>query len=345
MQLVRSKYTYKFKKAATTPGLVYWKPRTPGLRHKISIDYDALGIYTGAPHQELAQLAQRSGGRNNHGRITTRHRGGGDPKVLRDVDFSRKQVDGVPGVIERLELDPNRSAFLALVKYAPEGQLPFYRYHIAPADVKPGDVMLSGKDAPVRPGSTLKLRDIPIGVAMHGIELRPGGGGQLARAAHTCAMIQSKSDEHAIVKLPSGETRMVGLDCRATVGLVSNHLQKMTNYGKAGARRKLGWRPSVRGIAMNPIDHPHGGRGNGGRPSCTPWGVYTKGKRTRRRNKVTNRFILFRAGGVPIEKFVQAKKWRAAVKAGKRAANQPRGAVVAGSEVAGPGAVGKRAKK
>ncbi|KAG2429897.1 hypothetical protein HXX76_010677 [Chlamydomonas incerta] len=322
LQFIRSKYTYKFKKAAPLPGLIYWKPSTPGTRHKISIDYAGLGVYTGPPHPELSTHVAKTGGRNNTGRITTRHRGGGAPKVVRDVDFDRQRVDGLSGVVQRLEADPGRSGWLALVKYSPEGQLPFYRYHLAPADVKAGDTLMSGHGAAVKPGNVLALRDVPIGVPIHNIELVPGRGGQLARAASTSAVVTSKQDTHAVVRLPSSETRLINLDCRATVGQVSNHLQRSINHGKAGARRNLGWRPTVRGIAMNPIDHPHGGRTNGGRPSCTPWGVYTKGQRTRPRNASSNKFIITRAGGQPIEKFVQAKKWRAQAKleAKKRAA-------------------------
>nr|8A22_Aa Chain Aa, uL2m [Polytomella magna]8APN_Aa Chain Aa, uL2m [Polytomella magna]8APO_Aa Chain Aa, uL2m [Polytomella magna] len=305
------KYTYKFKQARAVPGLVYWKPRTPGLRHKISIDYDFLGVYTGAPHKDLSAAVPKLSGRNNHGRITARHRGGGMKKVLRQVDYSREKVDGIPGVVERVEKDPNRSGFLALVKYQPEGQLPIFKYHLAPAEIKAGDVLLSGDGAPVQAGSTLPLRSIPLGTPIHNLELTPGKGGQLARAANVSAVIQSKQLENAIVKLPSGEIRLINLDCRATVGRVSNHLQRMINYGKAGERRKLGWRPSVRGIAKNPNDHPHGGRTNGGRPSCTPWGVYCKGQRTRRRNNYTNKFIITRKGGQPIRKFAEAKKLKA----------------------------------
>ncbi|GLI67301.1 hypothetical protein VaNZ11_011487 [Volvox africanus] len=314
LQLIRSKYTYKFKKAAPLPGLIYWKPTTPGLRHKITIDYEALGVYTGPPTAALSRHVEKTGGRNHTGRITTRHRGGGPPKVLREVDFDRRKLDGLPGVVQRVELDPNRSGFLVLVKYSPEGELPFLRYHLAPAELKPGEVMMSGPGAPVKPGNELPLRDIPIGVPIHSLELKPGGGARVARAASTSAVIQSKQEHYAVVKLPSTEIRLIPLDCRATVGLVSNHLQNLVNLGKAGERRKRGWRPSVRGIAMNPVDHPHGGRTNGGRPSCTPWGVYTKGTRTRRRNKGSNGFILVRKGGQLIEKFVQARKWRARLK-------------------------------
>ncbi|KAG2496366.1 hypothetical protein HYH03_005595 [Edaphochlamys debaryana] len=313
-------------------GLIYWKPRTPGLRHKISIDYESLGIYTGPPVPSLSTPVHKTGGRNITGRITCRHRGGGDLKVLRDVDYSRRDVDGLPGVVQRVEADPNRSGWLALVKYCPEGRLPFVRYHLCPAEIKAGDTLLSGAGAPVKPGNVLPLREVPVGVPVHNLELTPGGGGQLARAASTAAAVTSKREDFAVVRLPSGETRLLSLDCRATVGQVSNHLQLLTNRGKAGESRRLGWRPSVRGIAMNPVDHPHGGRTNGGRPSCTPWGVYTKGKRTRRRNKSSNKFILVRAGGQPIEKFVQAKKWRARVKAEQKKAQQGGGAKAAAAK-------------
>ncbi|KXZ53664.1 hypothetical protein GPECTOR_6g581 [Gonium pectorale] len=322
LQLIRTRYSYKVKVTKPLPGLIYWKPRTPGLRHKISIDYDALGVYTGPPVPSLSVPVHKTGGRNMTGRITTRHRGGGDPKTIRKVDFDRQDLDGIPGVVQRLELDPNRTGFLALVKYSPDGRLPFTRYHLAPAELKPGDVIMSGSGSPVRPGNVLPLREVPVGVPVHNVEMYPGKGGQIARRANTHAVILGKQEQHAIMKMPSGETRLLPLDCRATVGLASNPLYSSTNYGKAGARRKLGWRPTVRGIAMNPIDHPHGGRTNGGRPSCTPWGVYTKGKRTRRRNKGSNRFIMVRANGQTIQQFSQAKKWRAKLKAEQKRARQ-----------------------
>jgi len=189
-----------------------------------------------------------------------------------------------------------------------EGALPLYRYHVAPHGVAPGAVIQSGDGAPVQPGCMLRLRDMPVGTPLHNIEYAPGAGGKAVRSAHTSAVVSVKQASHAVVRLPSGELRLFDLDCRATVGIVSNHLQRMTNLGKAGENRKRGRRGKTRGIAMNPIDHPHGGRTNGGRPSCTPWGVYTKGKRTRRRNNPSNVYIVARKGGQPIAKFMDAKK-------------------------------------
>eukprot|EP00201_Polytomella_parva_P023451 CAMPEP_0175040912 /NCGR_PEP_ID=MMETSP0052_2-20121109/1574_1 /TAXON_ID=51329 ORGANISM="Polytomella parva, Strain SAG 63-3" /NCGR_SAMPLE_ID=MMETSP0052_2 /ASSEMBLY_ACC=CAM_ASM_000194 /LENGTH=392 /DNA_ID=CAMNT_0016303271 /DNA_START=41 /DNA_END=1219 /DNA_ORIENTATION=- len=321
LQFVRTKYTYKFKQARAIPGLIYWKPRTSGLRHKITIDYDFLGVHTGPPHKDLSTPVKNLAGRNSTGRITSWHRGGGMKKVLRQVDFGRTDLDGLPGTVERIEKDPNRSGFLALVKYQRDFELPFYKYHLAPAEVKSGDVIVSGSGSPIQVGSSLPIRDIPIGMPIHNLELYPGKGGQIARSASTAAIVQSKQNENAIVKLPSGEIRLIDLNCRATIGRVSNHLQRFINYGKAGERRKLGWRPVVRGIAMNPVDHPHGGRTNGGRPSCTPWGVYCKGQRTRLRNKPSNRFIITRKGGQPIQKFANAKKVKAKTERDRKAAN------------------------
>jgi len=318
----RSKYTYKFKQDANTPGLVFWKPTTPGQRHKITIDYDNLGVYTGPPLKDLSFTGSNSGGRNNTGRITVRGRGGGMKKLVRVVDFDRSDMEGVPGVVERIELDPFRTGFLALTRYEPAGQLPVYRYHIAPEGIKVGDTLHSGPGSPVTTGSVLRLADIPPGVPIHNVELTPGSGAKLARAAHTAAYVQLKQEDAAVVKLPSGELRKFKLTCRATIGTVSNPLHKLTNLGKAGANRLRGRRPITRGIARNPVDHPHGGRTNGGRPSCTPWGVYCKGKRTRRRNKFSNQFILVRKGGQPIDKFVNAKKPKAASAAGSGGGKQ-----------------------
>ncbi len=280
-------------------GLVYWKPSTPGQRHKITLDYEALGVYTGPPLPSLSVKAPRTGGRDHTGRIRTRGRGGGEERLLRRVDYDRSDIEGVTGVVQRIEHDPNRTGFLALTRYDRPGSLPEFRYHVAPHGLAPGSKIVSGDGAPIAPGCVLKLRDIPIGQPVFNLELQPGRGGKLVRAAHTCAVITVKQEHNAIIKLPSGEMRLFALDCRATVGTVSNQLQGMTNKGKAGTNRNRGRRPKVRGIAMNPVDHPHGGRTNGGRPSCSPWGVYTKGKRTRRRNNPTNQYILVRFSSCP----------------------------------------------
>eukprot|EP00798_Chlamydomonas_sp_ICE-L_P007785 gene7785-976_t len=208
-----------------------------------SPDFRALGVYKGPPILELSTPKQSNAGRNSHGRITARGRGGGEKKTIRTVDYARDGLDGVSGTVLRLEHDPNRTGFLALTRYDAVGKLPELRYHIAPANIKAGDVLPIGSGSPLSPGSTLALRDIPIGVPIHNLELKPGKGGQLARAASTCASIQVKQEDNAIVKLPSGELRYIPLDCTATIGLVSNHLNKLTNLGKAGASRKLGRRP------------------------------------------------------------------------------------------------------
>ncbi|KAG1656110.1 hypothetical protein FOA52_010292 [Chlamydomonas sp. UWO 241] len=308
LQFARSKYTYRFKRQKDVEGLIYWQPTTPGQRHKISIDFDALGVYTGPPVPSLSTPVTRTGGRDHTGRLRVRGRGGGDARVLRTVDYDRRDLDGVKGIVQRVEADPNRSAFLALTRYDRAGALPVYRYHVAPLGCAPGSVLMAGDSAPVLPGCVLRLRDIPVGQPLHNLEYTPGAGGKAARAAHTSAVISVKHEHYAVVKMPSGELRKFPLECRATIGIVSNHLQRMINMGTAGANRARGRRPKVRGIAMNPVDHPHGGRTNGGRPSCTPWGVFTKGKRTRRRNNPSNTYIVMRKGGQSIAKFADAKK-------------------------------------
>ncbi|KAJ9521179.1 hypothetical protein QJQ45_022902 [Haematococcus lacustris] len=307
---MRTRYTYAFKRSASVPGLIYWRPCTPGQRHKISIDYAALGVYTGPPAPELSFRKKSWGGRDWRGHLTVRGRGGGVKKVVRVVDYARCEQGERPGVVERVELDPNRTGFLAYVRYDSEdpAQPAVYRYHLAPDKVRIGDVLHSGPEAPIRPGSSLPLRNIPVGVEVHNIELEPGKGGVMARSAGTYATIQYKEEHSVIVRLPSSEVRRLHPDCRAVIGRVSNHMLRLTNAGKAGTNRLRGRRPKVRGYAMNPIDHPHGGRTNGGRPSCSPWGLYAKGRKTRRRNKWTNMFIIERAGGQPIAKFVQGKK-------------------------------------
>jgi len=329
--ITRSKYTYAFKRAANTPGLIFWKPQTPGQRHKISLDYKALGVFDGPPKPELSMRVPNTGGRAWTGRVTVRGRGGGMKKVLRQVDFAR-DTSSEGGIVERIEADPNRSGFLALVRYeSPDGLAPaHYKYHLAPDGLKVGDVLRAGQNAPIQAGSTLKLKDIPLGVHIHNIELLPGQGGTMARAAGTSGVIQFKEENAIVVRLPSGEIRRLNKNCHATVGVVSNLLRKLTNAGKAGTNRHRGRRPKVRGVAMNPVDHPMGGATAGGRPSCTPWGVYCKGQRTRSRNKWTNRFIVMRKGGQPIAKFQNAKKWRAAAERERKAGTKNKRATPAG---------------
>ncbi|KAF5837505.1 hypothetical protein DUNSADRAFT_4252 [Dunaliella salina] len=240
----RSKYTYAFKRSAGIPGLIFWKPYTPGQRHKISLDYKALGVYDGPPKPELSMRVPNTGGRNNTGRVTVRGRGGGMKKILRQVDFSR-DTTSEGGIVERIEADPNRSGFLALVRYeSPDGLAPaHYKYHLAPDGLKVGDVLRAGGDAPIQAGSTFKLKDIPMGVHIHNIELVPGQGGVMARAAGTSAIIQFKEQDAIVVRLPSSEIRRLDPNCHATVGVVSNLLRKLTNAGKAGTNRHRGRRP------------------------------------------------------------------------------------------------------
>ena len=267
-----------------------YKPTTPGFRGRIITSRKDL--WRGGPFKPLTQGLRKSGGRNNQGRITSRHRGGGHRKVYRIIDFVRAPGATPPGVVERLEYDPNRSARIALIRHqdvpdtAPMTER--YSYMLAPQGIAPGDTVFAGGNAPIKPGSTLPLADIPVGLAIHNVELRPGKGGQLARAAGTsCTLVKKGDDGYAVVRLPSGEQRLVLVQCSATVGVLSNPQHKNRKLGKAGAMRWIGRRPTVRGVAMNTVDHPHGGgRGKSkGRISQTPWGKPTKGFRTRKKSK------------------------------------------------------------
>lgn len=265
------------------------KPTSPGRRFRVHVRTP--GLYTGRPHGPLTEKLGKKGGRNNQGRITVRHRGGGHKRLYRVVDF-RRDKDGVPGQVERLEYDPNRSAHLALVLYA-DGER---RYILAPRRVGPGDEIHSGSEAPIKPGNALALRDIPVGTVVHALELKPGKGAQLARSAGAWAQVAAREGLYATVRLRSGEMRRIHLDCRATVGEVGNGEHNLRSLGKAGAKRWRGLRPTVRGVAMNPVDHPHGGgegRTSGGRHPVTPWGVPTKGYKTRA-NKRTDGMIMRR---------------------------------------------------
>jgi len=240
------------------------------------------------PYSPLLESQSSSGGRNNNGRITTRHKGGGHKHHYRIVDFKRDK-DGIRGVIERVEYDPNRSAHIALVKYS-DGE---WRYILAPRKVEAGDEILSGSEAPIKPGNAMQLRSIPVGTQIHNVELKPGKGGQIARTAGAVAQLVAREGQYATILLRSGEMRKVHTQCRATIGQVANTEHNLEKLGKAGAKRWRGVRPTVRGVAMNPVDHPHGGgegRTSGGRHPVTPWGQQTKGKRTRS-NKRTNKFI------------------------------------------------------
>jgi large subunit ribosomal protein L2 len=265
------------------------KPTSPGRRFAVNV-VDK-GLYKGAPYKPLTEPKHKSGGRNNKGRITTRHRGGGHKQRYRVIDF-RRDKDGISGVVERLEYDPNRSANIALLKYR-DGER---RYIIAPEGLRVGDELMSGSEAPIRVGNCMALRNVPLGSVIHCIELKPGKGAQLARSAGTSAQLVAREGVHATLRLRSGETRRVLVECRATLGSVSNGEHNLRSLGKAGAKRWRGIRPTVRGVAMNPVDHPHGGgegKSSGGRHPVTPWGVPTKGHKTRS-NKRTDRMIVRR---------------------------------------------------
>jgi large subunit ribosomal protein L2 len=267
--------------------IVKSKPTSPGRRHVVRIVH--ADLHKGAPYAPLLEKKSKSGGRNNNGRITTRHIGGGHKQHYRLIDFKRNK-DGIPATIERIEYDPNRSANIALALYA-DGER---RYIIAPKGVKAGDQVVSGDASPIKPGNTLPLRNIPVGSVIHCIEMKPGKGAQIARSAGTSAQLVAREGQYATLRLRSGEMRKILSECRATLGEVSNSEHSLRKLGKAGASRWRGVRPTVRGVAMNPVDHPHGGgegRTSGGRHPVSPWGVPTKGYKTRK-NKRTNKLII-----------------------------------------------------
>jgi large subunit ribosomal protein L2 len=269
--------------------IVKTKPTSAGRRFVVKVVNPDL--HKGAPHAALLEKKSKNGGRNNNGRITTRHQGGGHKQHYRVIDFKRNK-DGVPGVVERLEYDPNRTANIALIKYL-DGER---RYIIAPRGVQAGQQVMSGEQAPISAGNCLPLRNIPLGTTIHCIELKPGKGAQLARSAGASAQLVAREGEYTTLRLRSGEMRKVRCECRAVIGEVSNQEHNLRKLGKAGATRWRGVRPTVRGVAMNPVDHPHGGgegRTSGGRHPCTPWGVPTKGHKTRT-NKRTNKMIVRR---------------------------------------------------
>jgi large subunit ribosomal protein L2 len=263
------------------------KPTSAGRRFQVAVKTP--GLHKGKPVSSLTGKKSKSGGRNNKGRITVRHRGGGHKQRYRVVDFKRDK-DGIPGVVERLEYDPNRSAHLALIKYA-DGER---RYIIAPKGVDAGTPVASGEDAPIKPGNSLPLHAIPVGTIVHNIEMKPGKGAQLVRSAGGSAQLAAREGSYATVRLRSGEMRRIHIDCRATVGEVGHGEHNLRKLGKAGATRWRGVRPTVRGVAMNPVDHPHGGgegRTSGGRHPVSPWGTPTKGYKTRS-NKRTDGMIV-----------------------------------------------------
>jgi len=265
------------------------KPTSPGRRFQGYPTFEEITRTT--PEKSLLKTIRKTGGRNVNGRITCRHRGGGHRRHYRMIDFKRDKT-GIPAKVATVEYDPNRSARIVLLHYA-DGEK---RYILAPVNLSVGDTVVSGPDADIRPGNSLPLKNIPLGTHIHNIELRVGKGGQIVRSAGTFAQLMAKEDKYAQVKLPSGEVRMVLLTCRATVGQVGNVMHENIPLGKAGRSRRLGRRPRVRGVAMNPVDHPMGGgegRSSGGRHPCTPWGKPTKGYRTRK-NKASDRHIVKR---------------------------------------------------
>lgn len=269
--------------------LKQFRPITPSLRQLVIVDRSEL--FKGKPLKALTEGLSKSGGRNNTGRITARRMGGGHKRTYRLIDFKRRKFD-VAATVERIEYDPNRTAFIALIKYA-DGVL---SYILAPQRLKVGDTVVSGEKVDVKPGNAMPLKNVPVGTVVHNVELKAGKGGQIARSAGTYLQLVGRDSGYAQLKLPSGELRLVRGECMATVGAVSNPDNANTNLGKAGRSRWLGHRPAVRGVAMNPIDHPHGGgegRSSGGRHPVTPWGKPTKGKKTRS-NKKTDGLIVRR---------------------------------------------------
>ena len=263
------------------------KPTSAGRRFVVSVKTQ--GLHKGKPHDALLDKKGKKGGRNNNGRITVRHQGGGHKQRYRIVDFKRDK-DGIPGVVERLEYDPNRSAHLALVKYA-DGER---RYILAPKGVTAGAPVISGEEAPIKPGNCLPLKSIPVGTVIHNVEMKPGKGGQMVRSAGGYAQLAAREGVYATLRLRSGEMRRIHADCRATIGEVGHSEHNLRRLGKAGTRRWRGVRPTVRGVAMNPVDHPHGGgegRTSGGRHPVSPWGTPTKGAKTRKNKRTDNMIV------------------------------------------------------
>lgn len=267
-----------------------YKPTSAGRRFGSTVDWSE--ITTTKPEKALLVKLKKRSGRNNHGRITCRHRGGGHKPIYRKIDF-RRDKDGIPAKVATVEYDPNRSAFIALLHYR-DGEK---RYILAPKDIKVGQELISGEGAEPRPGNCLSLRSIPTGMPIHNVELRPGQGGTIVRSAGTSAQLMAKEGRYAHISLPSGEIRMVHIDCRATIGQVGNLDHQHVRLGKAGRKRWHGIRPTVRGTAQNPVAHPMGGgegRSSGGRHPCSPTGVLAKGGKTRKRRKLSNKHIVRR---------------------------------------------------
>lgn len=271
-------------------GIRKLKPTSPGRRFQTVSDFAE--VTTDKPEKSLLAPLKKTGGRNNTGRITAWQRGGGHKRRYRIIDFKRDKF-GVPAKVRSIEYDPNRSAYIALLVYV-DGEK---RYILAPQNLSVGDRVESGERTDVRPGNAMKLRNIPLGILVHNIELKKGKGGQMVRSAGGYAQLMAKEGEYAHIRLPSGEIRLVRQDCMATIGEISNPQHEIISKGKAGRNRWLGRRPNVRGVAMNPVDHPMGGgegKSSGGRHPCTPWGVPTKGYKTRKKNKNSDRYIVKR---------------------------------------------------
>ncbi len=280
-------------------GIRSYNPYTPSRRNMTG--YDFVEITTDTPEKSLLAPLKKHAGRNAQGKITVRHRGGGSRRKYRIIDFKRNK-DGIPATVKSIEYDPNRTANIALLSYA-DGEK---RYIIAPAGLKVGDVLMNGEGAEIRVGNCMEMKDMPVGTQVHNIEMYPGHGGQLVRAAGTSAQLMAKEGKYAILRMPSGEMRMVPIVCRATIGVIGNGEHNLVNIGKAGRKRHMGIRPTVRGSVMNPNDHPHGG-GEGkapvGRPGpCTPWGKPALGYKTRKKNKQSNKMIIRRRDGKALAK-------------------------------------------
>lgn len=280
-------------------GIKKFNPYTPSRRHMTSSDFAE--ITTNKPEKSLLAKKSKTAGRNNQGKITVRHHGGGAKQKYRIIDFKRNKKDGIPAVVKTIEYDPNRTANIALICYA-DGEK---AYMLAPVGLKVGQTVVSGAEAEVRVGNCLPLQNIPVGTQIHNIELYPGKGGQLVRSAGNSAQLMAKEGKYATLRLPSGEMRMVPIICRATIGQVGNQDHELINIGKAGRKRHMGIRPTVRGSVMNPNDHPHGGgegkTGIGRSGPCTPWGKPALGLKTRKKNKQSNKLIVRRRDGKGIK--------------------------------------------
>jgi large subunit ribosomal protein L2 len=267
-----------------------YKPTSPGIRFRTGFSFEE--ITTDEPQKSLVRGYTKKGGRNNNGRLTARHRGGGHKRLFREIDLKRDKVD-VPGKVMTVEYDPNRSARIALISYADGDK----RYILWPAGLKVGDTVVAGEKIDIKPGNCMPLKSIPLGTMVHNVEMKIGKGGQIIRSAGAYGQLMAKEKGYVQIKLPSGEVRMFLDRCRATVGQVGNLDHENISLGKAGRTRHLGRRPKVRGVVMNPVDHPHGGgegRTSGGRHPVTPWGVPTKGYKTRKRTKASDKFIVKR---------------------------------------------------